>query len=275
MKKLFAFIFLAFISLTINAQDTLIGFNFLTNYQANFGTDTNKMNSVSIENDGGVAPALSLTQGVTGTPDQAATTTNWDNGSGSKYWMIKVYTKGYENLTLSSAQRAGNNPKGPKNFKAQYRIGVLGSWTDITGATAITLANDWSGALNNISLPSECANLDSMLYVRWIMTSNLAIDNSNVQTTATAKIDDIYVKGSAVITSIDKKSERNKVYAYENKLNIDFDGEEISYSIFNINGQILDKGFTNSNQIDISYLNNGIYFINIVGTQNYFYKFAK
>ncbi|MEI7595574.1 MAG: T9SS type A sorting domain-containing protein [Bacteroidota bacterium] len=275
MKKLLPIFLFAFISLTINAQDTLVGFNFGINKHANFGTDTNKLDSIYVMNDGGAPASVYMTQGVASFPDSAATAMNWDAGSDAKYWMIKVYTKGFENLTLSSKQRAGNNPKGPKNFKAQYRIGILGTWTDITGATAITLANDWSGALANVSLPTECANIDSMVYVRWIMTSNLATDNSTVQSGATSKIDDIFVKGSAITTTTTNKSIENDIYSFENTLYLKVNEKQVSFTIFDINGRILNKGLTDSKQIDISILNNGIYFINIVGTQNYFYKFVK
>jgi hypothetical protein len=50
------------------------------------------------------------------------------------YWLVNFTTLGFQNLKFSSIQR------GSSDFKAQYRIGNAGAWTDLTTIKALT---DW------------------------------------------------------------------------------------------------------------------------------------
>ncbi|MDD3876994.1 MAG: T9SS type A sorting domain-containing protein [Bacteroidales bacterium] len=119
----------------------------------------------------------------------------WDNGEGLKYWQIKISTVGYKNLQLSSRQRSSDT--GPRDFKAQYSINGY-QWYNIPGAELIYLANDAypysAGVLNNVTLPQVCNN-EEEVYIRWIMRTNIAVNNGNTLSGGTSTIDDIQVNG--------------------------------------------------------------------------------
>ena len=154
--------------------------------------------------DGGIAANLSktITAVTTGTVSFPANGTiradGWDSGMNTKYYQIEFTTGGYKDITLSSKQRSSSTA--PKDFKAQYKIGTTGAWTDIAGAI-ITVADDYTtGVLTNVPLPVACNNQAS-LYIRWLMTSDIAVGGANVVNTGASNMDDIFVKGTPYVSS--------------------------------------------------------------------------
>ena len=156
--------------------------------------------------DGGIGPNLTRqvnAVGATGTityvpvassTTSAATGPGWDNGNGADSWEINIVTANYYNLKVSSAQRSSNT--GPRDFKLQYKIGSGGTYTDVPGGT-VTVANDWTtGVLTTVSLPAVCENKISV-FLRWIMTSNTAVNLSAVSSAGTSAIDNISIIGNA------------------------------------------------------------------------------
>ncbi|NSW45210.1 MAG: DUF5018 domain-containing protein [Bacteroidales bacterium] len=132
---------------------------------------------------------------VSGATTTAATSTGWDNGMDTKYWMIDFTTAGYKDITLSSKQRSSGT--GPKEFKVQYSLDGT-NWIDIT---TITVANDFiAGVINDVTLPATCNN-QNQVFVRWVMASNNSVGGSTVASTGTSRIDDIYVKGIAFLSN--------------------------------------------------------------------------
>ena len=96
---------------------------------------------------------------------KSAQATAWDNGNGTKYWIIDVNTMGYDNLHLSSRQQSGGANAGPRDFKLQYTIDMGISWTDIAGGNIIT-ANDYTTAfVDSISLPLGCNNQSALAII--------------------------------------------------------------------------------------------------------------
>ncbi|MCX6273724.1 MAG: HYR domain-containing protein [Bacteroidetes bacterium] len=135
---------------------------------------------------------------TSGSTTSAATTASasggWASGSGADYWEVSMVTAGYYNLKVSSAQRSSNT--GPKDFKLQYKIGAGGTYTDVPGGTT-SVGNNWtSGVLTSVSLPAACENKISV-FLRWIMTTNTAVNLAAVATTGTSAIDNISVIGNA------------------------------------------------------------------------------
>jgi hypothetical protein len=119
------------------------------------------------------------------------TSGGWNSGNNTKYWKVNLVTTGITNLKLSSVQRSSNT--GPRDFKVQYSLDDS-AWTDVSGST-VTVGNDWStGALSNIALPTNCEN-KSVVYLRWIMTSNTSANNGTVAAAGTSAIDNITVIG--------------------------------------------------------------------------------
>lgn len=153
--------------------------------------------------DGGIAANASSTITVGGgvntlvfTPAGATTNSanaiNWQNGNLTKYWEVQFATTGHHATRVSSKQRGSNTA--PRDFKLQYKIGAGGTYTDVPGS-AITVANNYtSGVLNNLALPAACDN-QPLVYLRWIMTSDINVAGGAVVTGGSANIDDILVEG--------------------------------------------------------------------------------
>ncbi len=124
--------------------------------------------------------------------NRAISLNGWDAGAGSKYWQVSFNASGMANMRVSSVQRSSNT--GPKDFKLQYRIGAAGAWTDVPGGD-VTVANNYStGVLQEIPLPAAC-NDQAEVSLRWIMTSNVAVNESPVAGGGTSAMDSILVFG--------------------------------------------------------------------------------
>ncbi len=183
----------------------IAGWNFATNTAAAQTADVGNANNIGIQT---VTPNGLNTiswpggpSGSSGTPNPYSVSANgWDNGMNTKYWQIDVNTTGATNITLSSLQ--GSSSTGPSAFKVQYKVGAAGTWTDVTGGT-VTLTTAVSpgtlstwGSISNLALPSAVDN-QPLVSIRWISTSNTAVNGSAVSATGTSRISAIYVKGSS------------------------------------------------------------------------------
>jgi len=176
----------------VNAQqDTVVAWNF----------PLNPDNSIA---DGGVAANLTKTlvvRGGTSAVDfsnvgfstNAANATGWNAGMNAKYWMIGFETSGFSSLMLSSKQRSANT--GPRDFKIQYTLDTNSAWTDVTGTYAVM--NNWTtGFTSALALPVACTN-QPLVFVRWIMTSDINVTGGAVDLTGSSRIDDILITGSS------------------------------------------------------------------------------
>ncbi|MCH7409306.1 chitobiase/beta-hexosaminidase C-terminal domain-containing protein [Belliella sp. DSM 111904] len=124
---------------------------------------------------------------------RAITSNGWNNFTVERYWQITVNTSGYENLTLSSRQQSSNT--GPKDFKAQYSLDG-NSWQDIPN-TQITVANNLTtGFLNKIPLPQDLNNR-ALIYIRWLNTSDVSVNDGTTAGTGTNRITEIFVEGES------------------------------------------------------------------------------
>lgn len=267
----------------------LFTFSGITNAQVILATWTFPNNSLNDTAQNGTLPlnqneairtegtaSITMTNGQT-TGDYAATATGWDNGADVKNWNIHIATTGYNNITLSSKQRSGQTNAGPINWKAQYKVGQSGTWTDVTGGT-VTAANNWSGALNNVALPTECSDT-SALYIRWIMTSNIGIGGGTVGAAGTSKIDDIVIKGTS-ISGVEEVLLNSGLAIYPNPVNTTLNvcsNETINeILIYNFAGQCIYNSNLNSKKlsIDVSGFKTGLYFISTKDIKNN-YKLQK
>ncbi|MEO8086333.1 MAG: T9SS type A sorting domain-containing protein [Bacteroidota bacterium] len=171
----------------------VVEWNFPNNPDNNVADGGISLNLSKTLNLFGNVTAVTYVPTASGTTSAATTTSGgWASGSGADYWETSMVTFGYYNLEVSSAQRSSNT--GPKDFKLQYKLGSGGTYTDVAGGTVI-VGNNWtSGVLTSISLPAVCENKPSV-FLRWIMTSNTAVNLSPVQTGGTSAIDDISIMG--------------------------------------------------------------------------------
>lgn len=202
MKKITFFLLSMFLFWQINAQSTIANWTFedstkraTVDASGNVSDYTPDEASGTIELVGG--PTLYLSSGTYfatgsgGTGTYAVNSKDWDSGTGTKYWKVTVSTSYFTNITVSSKQRGSNT--GPRDFKLQYSINN-NDWFDVPVATITVAANFTTGVLTNVALAQECEN-QTNLYLRWIVTSDVSVNNSTVTNTDTNRIDDILIQG--------------------------------------------------------------------------------
>ena len=120
------------------------------------------------------------------------------------YFEAVVSTAGFENIKFSA--KLGGSKKGPRDWKLQYSLDGA-TYTDVEGATySITANKAMELAFNNVQLPQECEN-QKQVYIRMIVTANVAINGINTilhQTSGDAAINNIAVTGASlsVVTSL-------------------------------------------------------------------------
>ncbi len=192
MKFFFAALFLIVPFVFLNGQATLVEWNFPNDPDdaiADAGITANAAKTISTV----AANTAVFTAG--GATTNSASATGWDAGSGTKYWMVEVTTTGYSTLTISSKQRSTTTA--PRDFIAEYRIGAAGVWTPIPGGTVLTADNYTSGVLTNLALPAACENQASV-FIRWVMSSNVAVNLGVVGTGGVSNIDDVIIRGQLI-----------------------------------------------------------------------------
>jgi hypothetical protein len=164
--------------------------------------------------DGGISANLTMairTEGGTSAIDfskngfttKSAQATGWNDGAMTKSWVVTLQTTGYKTLKLSSKQQSGGNNPGPRDYKVQYKLQYSSEWSDVPNSVMVT-ANDWTTAsLDSIALPDSCANR-SLIFLRWIMTTNTNSAENPVIAAGINKIDDIYITGKEISTGMQK-----------------------------------------------------------------------
>jgi hypothetical protein len=198
-QNLIILAFILFCSLAA-AQDTLTGWTFPTatgpdSLNANLGTIQNQGYDIRFEwtitpgNDSTVNTIFFHDEGG----NLSAGTEGWDNGADTKFWSIKFKAPDYSNFKVYSKQKSSLSTPGPRDFKLQWRLSG-GAYEDIPNGT-VTVANDWTtGLVNNLPVPITGQGTSSV-YIRWIMTSNIDINNGIVTAAGASMIDDILVTG--------------------------------------------------------------------------------
>lgn len=201
MKKMLHFIVTMLLGISVsNGQVILAQWSFPTGTSADSMADGGIPSNLdkAIHTEGGTSEIDFSKNGYT---TKAAQADGWDNGADLKCWVIEITTTDYDHLKINSRQQSGGNNAGPRDWKAQYRIGTGGTWTDIPGAI-LNVQNDWTtGVLDSIGLPDECNNLPS-LFIRWIMTSNINSAGGQVTASGIDKIDDIVMTGKLINTAL-------------------------------------------------------------------------
>ncbi|NOU46500.1 MAG: T9SS type A sorting domain-containing protein [Bacteroidales bacterium] len=270
MKRTFTLIIVLFFSLIGYTQEnvTLVKWTFPNdNLTDTLVESYSELNGDATLGTIGGTGAISMKNGLT---TKAAQADGWNNGMNSKAWRIFLNTTGYENIKLNSVQQSGNTDPGPKDFKVQVKIGEAGDWTDIPNGL-YEVANDWTtGALIAKPLPEIC-NDQPLVYVRWVMASNLSVAGSDVLASGKTKIDDVMVTGD-VMTGVDENPNMAEVTIYPNPNNGTF---YVNYFrtlpdnliICNTFGQVLfeKNGFSSlEDKIELANLSSGVYLIKIV-----------
>lgn len=265
MKKIFTLILAIFTISTFAQQvDTLVKWSFtdidsthLANAFADGGLPMNA--DKLIETRGGTSALVFTFAGYT---TQSVRASGWDNGMDTKYWLFSFETTGYGELTLSSKMRSSNT--GPKDFKIQYTLDTLGSWIDVPNGAVID-SNDYAhGTVNGLPLPTACNN-QAEVFVRYIMTSNTAVNMAAVASTGSCRMDDIFVLG-AVGTGINTLV-NNAISILNNNNNLYINAPEGNYvyQVINVLGETITSGKMNGTAAAIALpkMNDGYYFVTV------------
>ncbi len=117
----------------------------------------------------------------------------WESGANDKCIIININAKDQYNIKLSCKLKSTLD--GPKNYKLQYSLlGDNYGFIDIPGGT-ITCSTDYTtGVITNLLLPQEINNQPNV-FLRWLLTSDTAINGNSIQPLGESYIDDIILKG--------------------------------------------------------------------------------
>ncbi len=171
------------------AESTFVTFDFEgATYYLNNNSSSNSYNQ-TIGLDGF---NVTINSSATG----ALTTSGWDSGANTKFYYTTINTTDQYNIKLSSKQKS--TPTGPRNFKLQYSLTDVNNptWVDISASDIVCANNFTSGVLTNLQLPVEVNNKPQVT-LRWVLTSNTAVDGGSIDPNGENYIDDVIIKGGA------------------------------------------------------------------------------
>jgi len=241
------------------AQDTIVQWTFPTESGlADGGTiEANLLQPIQAE--GGTSDI----QFKNGATTKAAQVTEWNDGAFAKKWKVEFETTGYQNIRLSSKITSGGQNPGPRDFMVQYKVD--GDWTDVEGSEFQT-ANDWTtGALTDFLLPAACDN-QTLIKIRWIMTSDTATNGELVLPEGISKIDDIFFTGD-LINDVEEETMLQRVKVFPNPANdfINIATEtRSSVTLFDITGKVLIiNEVVGQQKWDVSGLESGYYLLRV------------
>ncbi|TVR02087.1 MAG: hypothetical protein EA398_08635 [Deltaproteobacteria bacterium] len=127
---------------------------------------------------------------VAGTEGSAANANGWDNGVGTKYWLVRVNAAGFQQLTISSWQRGSNT--GPRDFDLEVSLDG-DDWTTITSVVVVN--SPAGGVVDNEPLPAAFDDAGDV-WIRWVVTSTDRVSGADpVLPAGTNRIDAIRVRG--------------------------------------------------------------------------------
>jgi hypothetical protein len=191
MKKIFTLVALLAFTYGISratVHDTIVKWTFPTGTAidtiADGGIGINLNKTIKII---GTGP-ITFSSGIT---TKAASAAGWKAGVDTKYWQVMFSTAGHDSLFFTSNQMS--SPSGPRDFKIQYKIGKLGTWTNIHNDT-FRLANAWQTPVFKDTLPSACNGKDSV-FLRWDIRDTMSVGGTAISINGTSRIDNIKVWG--------------------------------------------------------------------------------
>ncbi len=267
---------LLLISANMLAQDTIAGWIFPENSADEFpdvAIPTNVNRFLSCEYGTFGTPSYFeleidyTANGFDGGTDKCAKTTGWNDGADSIYWMVKFRTPGYKNIKLYSRQKSETGTPGPRDFKIQYKLSGSSPWNELS---TVICTDSWeNGFVDGISLPAECENLNSNISIRWILASNLDINNNPIQPGGSTLIDNIIITGEA-ITGIREIEQSYEPVVYPNPAIGTFAIKNLmnttSIKIYDTRGGLVfEKNINEMKELVIDNYLPGVYFVNCVG----------
>lgn len=123
--------------------------------------------------------------------------TNWDTGSGTKYWYVSLSAKGYKDLKVTAKSKGSST--GPRDFKVEYSVNGK-DWNEVSNSSYQNTSDAIAAKVTGLPLP-EAANQAENLQIRFIMTSNTSISGKTVASTGVTNVNGVVVTGTPVAVS--------------------------------------------------------------------------
>jgi hypothetical protein len=246
--------------------DTLTGWTFPTGSEddcnANLGTEQNMRYDIRQENEAGETGTITFPE--ISPVEWVASAQSWANGANDKFWSIKFKAADYRNFRVSSMQSSSLD--GPANWKLQYRLSGQDDWTDIPGGQ-ISVADNWNtGTVTDLTIPDEANYPEGSVFVRWIMSDNVAVNGADVTTAGISMIDNILITGVSP-TGIEQTIAIRQEMIYPNpcqgRLFVSPQSSAAKYAIYSITGQLVDAGTIRNGSISISQQTKGMHVVTL------------
>lgn len=122
---------------------------------------------------------------------------DWREGINTKYWLVTLSTKNFDNITLSSEQRSGNS--GPKDFAVEVSTDQI-HWTKVKDVVLppSSSCNSDDCRLVDQKLP-EWMSDQEQVYIRWVIQSAAAANpQRELGEWGVSTIDNVIIKGNAL-----------------------------------------------------------------------------
>jgi len=130
-----------------------------------------------------------------------------DGLANNAWWQTEISTTGRANIAVTWRMRSTNT--GPRDWRLQYRVGGDGGWNNVGGTIALPSGPDAS-TLNAPEqgrfLPTS-AEGHERLYLRWLMTSNVAPNGNPIQPGGTHQINDLVIRFDANPADFDNQDD--------------------------------------------------------------------
>ena len=116
-----------------------------------------------------------------------------DGLANNAWWQTYISTAGRTDIAVTWRMRSTNT--GPRDWQLQYRVGTGGGWNNVGGLIVLPSGNPAFTGISDKSrfLPQSAEGHDS-LYLRWLMTSNVATNGSPIVYGGTHQINNIVIR---------------------------------------------------------------------------------
>jgi len=120
-----------------------------------------------------------------------------DGLANNAWWQTYVSTVGRTDIAVTWQMRSTGT--GPRDWRLQYRVGSTGGWNNVGGTIALPSVIPGNALLaleQGRFLPTSAEGHDR-LYLRWLMTSNVAPNGDLVQSGGTHQINTLVIRSNA------------------------------------------------------------------------------
>ena len=172
--------------------------------------------------------------------------TGLDNGANNTWWVAELSSSGYTDITASIDMRS--SPTGPSEFRVEYSVDGV-SWYPAGSHATIKINIDaGSGEFDTFTatLPIGASDCET-LYIRWLLTSNTAVNNNPIASGGVHNINNIAIFGNIITNVIGDSIElsviENQVYtiALTAQSITDFSGKTMTIAFNDLSLQLINS----------------------------------